>query len=133
MVSIKPNNKNESDSSLATNTADAQMVSRMRMVLAVSVLLAVFIDASGLSALSGYTWLVFFGYLIHSIVINIYSQLDKPFIQSVLIHRLDVIWFALIVIFTGGVNSFFFIFFFFAILTSSFRWGFEAFRYTQVP
>ena len=113
------------DSSLTTNATDAQMVSRMRMVLAVSVLLAVFVDPSGLSAAGGGTWLVFFGYLFHSIVIYIYSQLDKPLLQSVLIHRLDVLWFALIVVFTGGVASFFFLFFFFAILVSSFRWGFE--------
>ncbi|HWW07258.1 sensor histidine kinase [Collimonas sp.] len=38
---------------------------------------------------------------------------------------MDVCWYALIVLFTGGVSSFFFLFFFFAILTSSFRWGFE--------
>ena len=117
--------KGEFDSSFATNAADAQMVGRMRMVLAVSVLLAVFIDPSGLSSANGFTWLVFFGYLFHSIVIYVYSMLDRPFSQSMLIHRLDVLWFALIVIFTGGVNSFFFLFFFFAILTSSFRWGFE--------
>lgn len=112
------------DSSRAANAADAQLVSRMRMVLAVSVLLAVFIEPSGLSGV-GFTWLVFFGYLFHSIVIYILSLLEKPFSQSILIHRLDVLWFALIVIFTGGVDSFFFLFFFFAILTSSFRWGLE--------
>ena len=95
------------------------------MVLAVSVLLAVYIDPLGLSASSGFTWIVFFGYLFHSIVIYIYSQLDSSFLQSVFIHRLDVLWFALIVISTGGVNSFFFLLFFFAIFTSSFRWGFE--------
>lgn len=125
MLTSSVDRKDEFDSSFATNAADAQMVSRMRMVLAVSVLLAVFIDPSGLSSVNGFTWFVFFGYLFHSIVIYVYSLLDKPFSQSMLIHRLDVLWFALIVIFTGGVDSFFFLFFFFAILTSSFRWGFE--------
>jgi len=115
----------EPDPSATTNATDAQMVGRMRMVLAVSVLLAVFIDPSGLSAVGGFTWLVFFGYFFHSIVIYVYSQLDRPLLQSVLIHRLDVLWFALIVVFTGGATSFFFLFFFFAILASSFRWGFE--------
>ena len=125
MVASKPNKKSKFDSMFLTNIEDALMVSRMRMVLAVSVLLAVFIDPSGLSAMSGFRWIVFLGYLIHSIVIYIYTQLDKLFSQSVLIPRLDVLWFALIVIFTGGVDSFFFLFFFFAIITSSFRWGFE--------
>ncbi|NMM84759.1 hypothetical protein B2J88_10335 [Rhodococcus sp. SRB_17] len=117
--------KGETDSSFAMNSADAKMVSRMRMVLAVSVLLAVFVDPSGLSSRENFTWLVFFGYLFHSIFIYVFSLREKPFSQSILVHRLDVLWFALIVIFTGGVDSFFFLFFFFAILTSSFRWGFE--------
>jgi len=107
------------------NVADAQMVSRMRMVLAVSVLMAVFIDPLGLSAVSRLTWFVFFGYLIHSIVIYIYSRLNGKFSQTILIHRLDVLWFALIVVFTGSIDSFFFLLFFFAILTSSFGWGFQ--------
>lgn len=117
--------KSEFDSGLATNVADAQMVGRMRVVLAVSVLLAVFVDPSGLSSVNGFTWLVFFAYLFHSIVIYVYSLSEKPFFQGILIHRLDVLWFALIVVFTGGVDSFFFLFFFFAIITSSFRWGFN--------
>lgn len=125
MIATDPNKKNESDPNFPINAADAQMVSRMRVVLAVSVLLAVFVDPVGLSAVSKFTWFVFFGYFIHSMVICIYTQLDRPLLQSVLIPRLDVLWFALIVVFTGAVDSFFFLFFFFAILTSSFRWGFE--------
>ena len=42
-----------------------------------------------------------------------------------MIHWLDICWYALIVLLTDGVHSPFFLFFFFAILTSSFRWGFE--------
>ena len=118
-------NKAESSTSFVTSAADAQLVGRMRLVLSVSVVLAVFIDPSGLSATQSLTWLVFFGYLFHSAVIYICSQLDHPLSHSILIHRLDILWFALIIICTGGVNSFFFLFFFFAILTSSFRWGFE--------
>lgn len=115
----------EFDSSFAANASDALMVSRMRMVLAISVLLAVFIEPSGLSGHSGLTRIVFIGYLFHSVVVYLGTLLDAPISQSLLIHRLDVLWFALIVFLTGGVDSFFFIFFFFAILTSSFRWGLE--------
>lgn len=125
MIVEKSDKKKESDTSFLANAADTQMVNRMRMVLAVSVLLAVFIDPSGLSAVKGFTWLVFFGHFIYSIVVYIYSQYNSPFLQGVLVHRLDVLWFALIVIFTGGVDSFFFLLFFFAILASSFKWGFE--------
>ncbi|AIY42972.1 two-component system sensor kinase [Collimonas arenae] len=117
--------KNEIALSFATDAADALMVARMRLVLAISVLLAIFIDPSGLSGVDHFTWLVFSGYVLHSIALYIFSQFSKSFAQGKLIHWLDVCWYAAIVLFTGGINSFFFLFFFFAILTSSFRWGFE--------
>lgn len=101
------------------------MVGRMRLVLSISALLTVFIDPEGAGELTSFTWLVFCGYTVHSVVLYILSQLDQPFLQSKLIHWLDVGWYALIVFFSGGSNSFFFLFFFFAILTASFRWGFE--------
>jgi signal transduction histidine kinase len=113
------------DSSFAANAADVQMVSRMRMVLAVAVLLAVSVDPSVLSIVNNFTSLVFFFYLLHSIFVYVSLLQEKSFSKSVLIHRLDVLWFALIVFSTGGVDSFFFLLFFFPIITSSFRWGFE--------
>ena len=113
-----------SDARFSIDVTDVRLVDRMRLILSVSVLLAVFIDPSGLSATQNYTWLVFFGYLFHSIVIYVLTFTDHPFSHTVLPHRLDVIWFALIVASTGGVDSFFFLFFFFSILTSSFRWGY---------
>lgn len=125
MIVHTPSKENRLDIVLQTNAADTQTVNMMRVVLAVSVLLAVFIDSSSLNALNGFTWLIFFGFLTHSIVIYIYSQFNKLFSQSTLVHRVDVLWFSLIVIGTGRVNSFFYLLFFFAILTSSFRWGFE--------
>ena len=109
----------------ARDAADALMVGRMRLVLAISALLTVFIDPEGAGELMNFTWLVLCGYTLHSLVLYILSLLDQTFLQSKLIHWLDIGWYALIVFFTGGSNSFFYIFFFFAILTASFRWGFE--------
>lgn len=117
--------KSEIDTSLAADAADARMVARMRLVLSVSALLAVFVDPASLRGVDGSTWLLFCGYVLHSLVICFYSELEAPFAQSKLIHWLDVCWYALIVLLTDGVHSAFFLFFFFAILTSSFRWGFE--------
>jgi signal transduction histidine kinase len=117
--------KNEMALSLASDAADAQMVGRMRLVLAISGLLAIFIDPSGLSDVGPLTWIVFSGYVLHCAALYIFALLNKPFSQSKLIHWMDVCWYALIVFLTGGVSSFFFLLFFFAILTSSFRWGFE--------
>ena len=113
-----------SDARFPLDVTGGRLVNRMRLILSISVLLAVFIDPLGLSATQKYTWLVFFGYFFHSIVIYVLTFIDHPFAHTVFPHRLDVLWFALIVAFTGSVNSFFFLFFFFSILTSSFRWGY---------
>lgn len=111
--------------SVASDDADTVMVGRIRLVLAVSVLLTTVVDASELRAVSGFAWLAFSGYVVHSLVFYILAQLDNPLAKSSLAPRLDVGWYALIVIFTGGTDSVFFLLFFFAILTASFRNGFE--------
>jgi signal transduction histidine kinase len=118
-------NKNEIDTSLAADAADTRMVARMRLVLSISALLAVFVDPASLRGVGGSTWLLFCGYVLHSLVVYVYSELEAPLSQSRVIHWLDVCWYGLIVLLTDGVHSSFFLFFFFAILTSSFRWGLE--------
>ncbi len=125
MLACNLDKKEKFDLSFAANAADAQMVSRMRLVLAVSVLLAVFIDHAGLSRVNYFTWIVLFGYLAHSTAVYAYSLYSNFLSQSYITHRLDVVWFAVIIGFTGGVNSLFFLFFFFAIMVASFRWGLE--------
>lgn len=125
MLACRLDQDEKPDFGLAANAADARMVGRMRLVLAVSVLLAVFLDPEGLSSTSRLTWLILLGYLAHSSVIYVYSHLDHLLSQTRLVHRLDVAWFAAMVGLTGSVNSFFFLFFLFAILVASFRWGLE--------
>ena len=125
MPTHRVDDRNELGLNAITYAADAQLVGRMRLVLALSVLLAVMAEPSGLNTPHALTWLVFVGYLFHSTVICLQSQTNHPLMQSRLFHRLDVVWFSLIVTLTGGVNSFFFPFFFFSILVSSFRWGLE--------
>ena len=106
------------------DVTDLRLVNRMRLTLSISVLMAVFINPSGLSATQSFTWLVFYGYFFHSVLIYVLTFIDHPFTRTVSPHRIDVLWFAMIVAFTGSVDSFFFPFFFFSILTSSFRWGY---------
>ena len=117
--------KAASDPSVAADAADAKIVASMRLILAISVLSAIFIDPSGDIGVQDFTWVVFFSYFLHSLLIWCCLQLNQQFSQSKLGHWLDVFWSVLIVVFTGGANNFFFLMFFFAILTSSFRWGLE--------
>jgi signal transduction histidine kinase len=119
------NYESELSPPLVGEAADASMIDRTRLVLSISALLTVFVDPAIVDGVTGITWIVFFGYALHSLVLYILSQLDQRFLRSTLVHWLDVGWYALIVFFTGGGNSFFFVFFFFVILASSFRWGFQ--------
>ncbi|OUL98497.1 sensor histidine kinase [Variovorax sp. JS1663] len=110
------------DAGLGADAGDARRVARMRLVLALSALLAASVD---LRHLGGSAWLPFFGYVVHSLVVCIHAEREAPLSQGRLIHWLDLGWYTLIVLLTGGVHSAFFLFFFFAILVASFRWGFE--------
>lgn len=106
--------------------ADALMVSRMRLVLSVSALLAVVVDAGDhRDHVNGAVWLAFCGYVLHSLLVYACTRMGRPYFQGKVIHWSDVLWFTLIIFVTDGVQSLFFLFYFFAILTSAFRWGFE--------
>jgi signal transduction histidine kinase len=110
----------------ASVAADALMVSRMRLVLSVSALLAVVVDAGDhKNHVNGAVWLAFCGYVLHSLLVYACTRMGRPYFQGKVIHWSDVLWFTLIIFVTDGVQSLFFLFYFFAILTSAFRWGFE--------
>ena len=49
-----------SDARFSMDITGMRLVNRMRLILSISVLLAVFIDPLGLSGTQNYTWLVFF-------------------------------------------------------------------------
>jgi len=106
--------------------ADALMVARMRLVLSVSALLAVVVDAGEYrQQIQSAVWLAFSGYVLHSLLVYACTRMGRPYFRGKVIHWSDVLWFTLIIFVTDGVQSLFFLFYFFAILTSSFRWGFE--------
>lgn len=107
------------------DAADAQMVGRIRLVLAVSALLTFFIDPFVLNGTAYFAPLVLGGYLATSMVMCSCAELNLPFARGRKMHWIDVTWFFVIVFFTGGANSLLYLFFFFAILVSSLRWGFD--------
>jgi signal transduction histidine kinase len=117
--------KNDGIGRFSPDVSDGSMVARIRLLLAVSALLTVFIESpgSGDGDNDALTWLIFFGYTFHTVTLFIQSQRDKPFATSKLIHWLDVCWYAMMLLYSN--QGLFFMFFFFAILTASFRWGFE--------
>ncbi|MFT5532856.1 MAG: signal transduction histidine kinase [Burkholderiaceae bacterium] len=119
------NHDNHRDTNLPQSDTNAAMVGWMRLVLATTTLLTVVIDAGQTDNSRTVIYSVFIGYLAHSVALYVLSRCGQSFPRSKLAHWLDVCWYGLIVLFTGYNNSFYFLFFFFAILSASFRWGFE--------
>jgi signal transduction histidine kinase len=111
------------------DVAGASMIFIMRLLLAVSALLTLFIapDDMGASGQQGaLSWLIFTGYLVHSATLLVAVRYHgNPFWHGKLVYWLDLGWYCLMIYCSGGSNSFFFPFFFFVILTSSFQWGFD--------
>ena len=105
--------------------ADARMVHSMRLVLAISALLASITDPGSFPDSGDRVWLLFTAYVAHSSVLCVLALLKRPMAQSKWMHWLDVAWYTAFVALTGDSRSLLFLFFFFAILSSSFRWGFE--------
>ena len=109
----------------------ASMVFIMRVLLAASAILTLFIAPGDLSgpggpASSTLTRIIFWGYLLHALTLLVAAHRRRnPFWHGKTVYWLDLCWFGLMVYCSGGAKSFFFPFFFFVILTSSFQWGFD--------
>jgi signal transduction histidine kinase len=102
-----------------------RILATVRVVLALSSLVAVYFDstepAQYASLVSGLLLL----YLGHSIallvMLQFLTQVSPRF--SWVVHATDVLWPAVISLFTNGPNSPFFLYFTFALLAAAFRWG----------
>jgi len=105
--------------------AEAWMVFGMRMLLSISALLTLYIDASIVMA-GAWSWLIFGAYMLHSLVLLCVARFRAGFWHGPVIYWVDIGWYGLMVYVSGGVPSPFFTLFFFAILAASFRHGFEA-------
>ncbi|WP_195763701.1 sensor histidine kinase [Duganella guangzhouensis] len=108
----------------------ASMVFVMRLVLALTAILTLFVAPGDLGNQDGthspLSWVIFGGYLLHSLTLLLAARRHRtPFWHGKLVYWIDLGWYALMVYSTGGNNSFFFPFFFFVILTASFQWGFD--------
>ncbi len=97
-----------------------------RVFLAAASLTAIGLDPARPDRFAAVIYGLLVGYVIHSILIlvlvRIRSESSAGFRFS--IHAVDVVWPALLAIFTGGLNSPFFIFNFFSLLAAAYRWGF---------
>ena len=109
---------------------EAQRVERSlaaaRAFLAVASLIAVWLDPASPARFANLIYALLVSYVIHSLLIfvlvNVRNESSGAFRLSV--HAIDILWPALLSIFTEGVNSPYFIFNFFALLAAAYRWCF---------
>lgn len=125
MVNDSRNTNGASAFALADDGIEARMVCGIRFMLAVSVFLTIWVDPADLTGLSEDALLPVGGYAVYSAVLGVFIVQKKHPIVDERTHWLDLGWYAVIVFYTGGVNSIFFLLFFFPLLTASFHGGFE--------
>ena len=125
-VRIKPANA-------ALESVDDRMVSIMRLILALSALVIIYLDSSEPDRFVAATYGALIAYSLYSCVLCFASLRLTPFLSRKISSWVDVCWFLVLIALSSGTNSIFFFFFFFAILVESFRRGFKAgFRLTLV-
>lgn len=107
----------------AASRGDAQRVARMRLVLALAVLLALWVEPFGLPGMDPQRWPLFVAYGLYSLAVDMAAQRQVAVAHARWLHWLDLLWYAAMVALTGGVASMAFLFFLLPILTASFRWG----------
>ncbi len=111
---------------IAAPDAEASMVFGMRLLLSLSMLLALYVQPGSLVQGGHWSILVFVVYALHSIVLLCVARSRAGFWHGPVIYWVDIGWYGLMLWASGGLPSPFFSLFIFAILTASFRHGFDA-------
>ncbi|PYS81253.1 MAG: hypothetical protein DMF67_17515 [Acidobacteria bacterium] len=102
------------------------MICLMRLILALSALLIIYIDPSEPDRFVAVTYGALVVYSLYSAALYYLSVRRSRLLPNRIAHWVDVGCFLVIIALSSGTNSVFFFFFFFAILVASFRRGFTA-------
>jgi signal transduction histidine kinase len=112
-------------------SVDERMIGAMRLLLALSALLVIYIDPSEPDRFVSVTYVTLALYSLYSGVLYYGASTGRSLLPSGEAHWVDVCWYMVLIALSSGTNSVFFFFFFFAILTAAFRKGFvEGLRVT---
>lgn len=103
------------------------VLARARTILASCALIAIYLDPSAPSRFARLTYLLLTIYVAHSLLVFLLlhgrQQVPPGLIPAV--HTADILWPAVITMFTEGPTSPFFVLFSFALLAAAYRWGFR--------
>jgi signal transduction histidine kinase len=105
-------------------SVDDRMIGLMRLILALSALLIIYIDPSEPDHNVAVTYGALFVYSLYSAALYFFSVRRIPLLPNRITHWVDIGCFLILVALSSGTSSIFFFFFFFAILVASFREGF---------
>ncbi len=109
-------------------SGDEFMIAAMRLLLALSGLLIIYIDPSEPDRYVALTYSPLVFYVVYSATLCILALRHSLLLRSVrtIAHWVDVGWYTLLIALSSGTNSVFFFGFYFSILVASFRWGFAS-------
>jgi signal transduction histidine kinase len=95
-----------------------------RVFLAITALVAVWMDPDVIGYSPWAYWLVGL-YVVHGVVVMMLLRFRRQSTSAfrLLVHAADIVWPALIVLFSSGQNNPFFLFFIFVLAAAAFRWG----------
>lgn len=103
---------------------DARTVAAMRLALALSALLLLYLDPSGPGRPVAFLLTALVLYIFYSAILYALALHHAPLFSSRSIHWVDVGWCGMLVALSGGITRDFFLLFFFPILVASFGWSF---------
>src|SRR5262245_25309776 len=104
-------------------TMNYRMIAAMRLVLAASGLLIIYIDPSEPDRGVALAYVTLILYVVYSAVLCASAWRHIPLVPTTITHWVDMGWYAVLISLSSGTNSVFFFFFFFAIMIASFQWG----------
>ncbi len=126
-MNTSPNSTNQSHADpLSEHWIDLRLISTLRLILAATALLVLFIDPSEPFRYVNATYIVLALYTIYSAVVLSVSLRRSDLIPTQYMHWIDMVWYLALIALSNGTSSLFFNFFFFAILVASFGWGYMA-------
>jgi len=107
-------------------SVDDRMICLMRLILALSALLVIYVDPSEPDRFVAVTYAALVVYTLYSAALFGLAARRSTLLPARFTHWIDVACFLALVALSSGTNSVFFFFFFFAILVASFRRGFTS-------
>jgi signal transduction histidine kinase len=112
---------------VASDAAELKITGAMRLVLAASALLIIYIDPSQPDRYVTTTYATLALYTLYSVILYILALVRVQLNDSVQLwsHWADLGWYLVLIALSSGTDSIFFMFLFFSVMIVSFRWGFR--------